>query len=173
MGFNLYILESIDFLHLHKNCWKHLNKYLFQSFQSTIFGLWSLNVAGKVYNNDTTRVPHLKDHPRTCKRFIPMVCFRPLRIGLWDPFTHGLNGLKMVVTNYLLSGNPPSKGWTRSSGKDPFGCFPISGFFLLSELFHRQPGFFHWRGIAGPPPANMQSHESHINNPPAKPPAWT
>ena len=86
MGFNLYILESIDFLHLHKNCWKPLNKYLFQSFQSTIFGLWSLNVAGKVHNNDTTRVPHLKDHPRTCKRFITMVCFRPLRIGLWDPF---------------------------------------------------------------------------------------
>ena len=56
----------------------------------------------------------------------------------------------MVVTNYLLSGDPPSKGWTRSSGKDPFDCFPISGFFLLSALFHRHPGFLHWRGIAGP-----------------------
>ena len=34
--------------------------------------------------------------------------------------------------------------------KIPLIAFPSVDVFLLSALFHRHPGFFHWRGIAGP-----------------------
>ena len=63
---------------------------------------------------------YLEDHPRTCKWFIPMVSFSPLRIGLF-PFQMPqwlVNGSYKQLTDW---DDPPSKGtkwWSRSnSGK--------------------------------------------------------
>ena len=53
---------------------------------------------------------YLEDHPRTGKWLLTMVSFRPLRIGLWDPFQMAWNSLYtggdlQVLLNLML--DPP------------------------------------------------------------------
>ena len=49
----------------------------------------------------------LEDHSSTCKWLITMVSFRPLRIGLWDPFqmaSFWLAQMGVILTTYVRPG---------------------------------------------------------------------